>query len=187
MTLCPPLCIIQARYHSTRFPGKMLAKLQGETLIERAVHIAKIAFGDEHVIVAIPATDREGPLGQELLRIRARSFAFDSDDESDVLNRVHACASTYRWHPDAVIVRYTPDDPDKDVIMLRRVAAGERLPVEWGGEAFTLAQLVTANHLVRDAFSREHITHAFFTYDAPRDPTSWTIDTPAHLAARQAV
>lgn len=192
MVTVPPLCIIQSRYHSTRLPGKMLLKLGDETLIARAVRIAEAAFGKDQVVVAIPASDEAGPLGEELRRIDARVFAWDGP-EADVLGRFYACAHRYRWHPDSVIVRYTPDDPFKSVDGLRRVAAGERLPVEIGGEAFTLAMLhqamrATAWFNDRDEViagsSREHITRAIFpTPPPPPPPGVWTIDTAEDLEA----
>lgn len=180
-----PLCIIQARYNSTRLPGKMLLPLAGETLIERAWNIAAAAFGD--CVVAIPANDNDGPLGAELRRIRANVYPWVGP-EADVLRRFFDCAHHYRWHPDSVIVRYTPDDPYKDIACLRAVAAGERLPVELGGEAFTLAMLDAAQADARserygpnatyEPSAREHITRAIFPTPPPPAPDGvWTIDT----------
>jgi spore coat polysaccharide biosynthesis protein SpsF (cytidylyltransferase family) len=180
----PPLCIIQARYHSTRLPGKMLLTLGGETLIARAWRIACEAFGAENCVVAFPMTDAASPLGDELRRIGVNAFPFVGD-EDDVLSRFYFCAHTLRWHPDSVIVRYTPDDPFKSVDGLRRVARGERGPVEQGGEAFTLAMLDEANN--RDV-AREHITHALFTTPPPDTPPGvWTIDTQADYDAAKAM
>ncbi len=195
----PTLCIIQARYHSTRLPGKMLLKLGDETLIARGYRIACEAFGKENVVVATPADIVSTPLADELKRIGAEVFHYEGA-ENDVLGRFHQCAHRYRWQPDTVLVRYTPDDPLKDVALLRRVAAGERLPVEIGGEAFTLAMLDAAHHrfLVRNrsmnddawearvALCREHISHALFP-NSPPPPCPpgdwWTVDTMEQLEA----
>lgn len=172
--------------NSTRLPGKMLLKLNGETLIERAWRIACAAFEPRHCIVAIPAADVNGPLYAELCRIGARVNAFDGD-EANVLSRFWVCAYTFRWHPDSIIVRYTPDDPFKSAAMLRRVVAGERLPIEQGGEAFTLGQLDVAHCYVKDARMREHLTYAFFGDVAPPMPPRaqhpWSIDTQADYDA----
>jgi spore coat polysaccharide biosynthesis protein SpsF (cytidylyltransferase family) len=172
-------------------PGKMLRTLPGpdgaeETLIARGWRIACDAFGREHCVVAIPASDGACPLGAELARIRATVFSWDGP-EDDVLSRFYHCAHRYRWHPDSVIVRYTPDDPFKSVDGLRRVAAGERLPVEIGGEAFTLAMLDAAHTVAQFTAEREHITHAIFpTLPPPPPPGGWTIDTEADLDAARA-
>jgi spore coat polysaccharide biosynthesis protein SpsF (cytidylyltransferase family) len=181
-----PLCVIQARHHSQRFPGKMLAKLGNETLIARGHRMACEVFGEANVVVAIPADDAAGPLGDELRKIGATVFPW-SGDEADVLSRFWACAHTYRWHRDAVIVRWTPDDPFKDPQKVRAVVEGVRHPAELGAEAFTLAMLDEAHERIQRpdtaaGTAREHITHALFPTLPPPAPAGvWTIDTAADL------
>lgn len=182
------LCIIQARLKSTRLANKMLLTLPGpdgqeETLIARGYRLACEAFGKAHVVVAIPAGDEAGPLGEELRRIGADVFAW-SGSEADVLGRFHACAHSRRWHPDSVIVRYTPDDHRRDPAGMRRVASGERLPVPIGGEAFTLAQLSSAHERIQDMHRREHLSYALFcTHAMEIPPGVWSIDTAEDIAA----
>lgn len=191
----PVLCIIQARWNSMRLPGKMLLKLGNETLIERAWRIAESCNQELYEwvsVVAIPKSDESSPLGDELRRIGARIFAWDGP-EWDVLGRFYHCAHHYRWHPDTVIVRYTPDDPFKTAGALRAAARGFRLPVEQGGEAFTLAQLdeaqraqdywnwgtdITGHRIYEDGKNprREHITDALFPFRLPTQ-AGLTIDT----------
>lgn len=191
----PPLCIIQARMGSTRLPGKMLLKLGDETLIARACRIAGEAFGPANVVVAIPASDHRGPLGEELRKIQANVFAWDGD-EADVLGRFHACAHRFRWHPDSVIVRYTPDDWGKNLSGLKCVASGVRMPVETCGEAFTLGMLDAAHEryplksgeLPLRQRMREHITYALFDTEPPKAPEHplglpWSIDTAEQYEA----
>jgi spore coat polysaccharide biosynthesis protein SpsF (cytidylyltransferase family) len=185
----PPLCILPARYHSTRLPGKMLRMLDGETLIERAYRRAVGIFGDTETVVAIPASDASGPLGDELRRIGATIFAWDGP-ESDVLGRFHACAHRYRWHPESILHRWTSDDPFKRAPDVFAVLDGERRPVEWGGEAFTLAMLDAAHiRLGESSTGREHMTFALFPTLPPAVPTSgtWTIDTEQDLADARAM
>ena len=183
----PPLVIIQARMNSARLPGKMLLKLHGETLIARAVRLAGEAFGAEHVVVAIPFGDAQAscPLYEELRHIGATIHAVPRCAESDVLGRFHAIAHGLRWHPDSVIVRWTPDDPFKVPAACQRVARGERLPVEVGAEAFTLAMLDRAHEdAPRGSSGWEHITHALFpTAPSPYiGPKQMTVDTPEDWA-----
>jgi spore coat polysaccharide biosynthesis protein SpsF (cytidylyltransferase family) len=175
----PPLCIVQARYHSTRLPGKMLLRLGRETIIERGYRIACKAFGSENVVVAIPRSDVDGPLGDELRRIGAPIEA-PNVDERDVLARFWYVAHAHRWHPDSIIFRWTPDDFLKTPASCRSVAEGYRYPVEVGGEAFTLAQLDHAQKMTTDLEDREHIgtNPDLFVFSAPRCPDGcWTIDT----------
>jgi hypothetical protein len=188
-----PLVIIQARLASTRLPGKMLLKIGAETLIERAWNKAAEAFGEDDCVVAIPKGDEDGPLGEELDRIGANVFAWKGD-EHDVLGRFHACAHTYRWKPDAVIVRWTPDDPFRSAEHVWRVVNGERLPVELGGEAFTLWMLDQANaHITRipaedEALLREHLTYALFPFALPPiGIPGYTVDTQTDLDAARAL
>jgi spore coat polysaccharide biosynthesis protein SpsF (cytidylyltransferase family) len=115
-------------------------------------------------------------MATELDRLGAKLFPWYGK-ENDVLSRFHACAHYHRWHPDSVIVRVTADDWCKDPAAMKRVANGERLPAEIGGEAFTLAMLDEA-HQYSD--EREHLTHALFEYPAPMAPFgTWSIDTQA--------
>jgi spore coat polysaccharide biosynthesis protein SpsF (cytidylyltransferase family) len=184
-----PLVIIQARLASTRLPGKMLLEIWAETLIERAWNKAAEAFGADDCVVAIPKGDEDGPLGVELDRIGANVFAWDGN-EADVLGRFHACAHTYRWKPDAVIVRWTPDDPFRSAEHVWRVVNGERLPVELGGEAFTLAMLDQAYlwYASSDESRGEHITHALFPFALPPiGIPGYTVDTQADLDAARAL
>jgi len=156
----------------------MLLKLGDETLIARAWRIACEAFDRKNCVIAIPRDDLHSAFGDELCHIGAKIFAFDGD-ERDVLGRFWHCAHTYRWNPESVVFRYTPDDPFKSPMKMRRVAFGERLPVEIGGEAFTLAMLDAAQQNCDGAFPREHITHALFpgAPPPPAPPGVWTIDT----------
>ena len=161
----------------------MLLPLGGKPLWRWAYDAAIQAFGSENVVCAIPAGDLDGPLGKSLRQHGVEIFAYDGD-ENDVLGRFHACAHQYRWHPDSVIVRITPDDPFKSVDALLRVAHGERLPVEVGGEAFTLAMLDNPYNPTE----REHLTYSLFAYPPPPPPNGlWTIDTEEQYAVAQGI
>ena len=195
----PVLSIVQARLGSTRLPRKMLLDLGGHPLIWWAWNAARTAFGDEHTVVAMPASEENDGLAKAVEGFGGRVFRWPGD-ERDVLGRFHACAHTYRWHPDSVIVRVTPDDPLKQPVSMLRVAAGERLPVELGGEAFTLAMLDTAEAFTPKtvgwsgvAFhnqAREHLTHNRYlcTGSPPPAPEGcWTVDTADDLDRMRAL
>jgi spore coat polysaccharide biosynthesis protein SpsF (cytidylyltransferase family) len=188
MTLPPPLAIVQARMGSKRLPGKVLLPIHGVPLIEHVWRRTVKAFGKQHTVVAHPDTPENAPLVEVLESLGAQRFAWDGP-ENDVLSRFYYCAHRYRWHPDSVIVRVTADDWRKNPAMMKRVANGERLPVELGAEAFTLAMLDEAQGTVGfQADYREHITHALFPTAPPKPPPGiWTIDTAEDLAAAQGV
>jgi spore coat polysaccharide biosynthesis protein SpsF len=183
VAMIQPLCVIQARYNSKRLPGKMCLPLGGQTLIERAWRNAASIFGADNCVVAIPWSDADGPLGAELDRIDANVFPWVGP-QTDVLGRFRACAHAYRWHPETVIVRWCADDWNKSPAHVRRVVAGERLPVELGAEAFTLAMLDAAHHRCDLPHQREHLTYAIFPVDPPPAPPGvWEINTEADYEA----
>ena len=179
----PPLAIVQARIGSTRLPGKMLLDLGGHPLIWWAWTASIVAFGPSNVVIAIPATPENDELAKVCDDMGATVFRWDGS-ENDVLGRFHACAHTYRWHPDSVIVRVTPDDPFKVPLMMHEVANGARYPVEWGAEAFTLT---TLNQWHFRAGPCEHLT-GLMRYAPPKCPPGvWTIDTQADLDAARKI
>jgi len=177
-----PLAIIQARFASTRLPGKMILPVAGRPLIWYAWRRSVEAFGEENVVIAIPFTDDNAPLIAICERFGARVFTWDGP-EDDVLGRLWHCAYTYRWHPHSVICRVTPDDPWKGPELMRRVAAGERHPVELSCEAVTLSALTWLQVNVTDPVHREHLTHILAPTPPPEAPPGriWTIDTEADL------
>jgi spore coat polysaccharide biosynthesis protein SpsF (cytidylyltransferase family) len=177
-----PLAIVQARIGSTRLPGKMLLLLGGKPLIWWAWKAAVAAFGEEHVVVAMPSSPENALLVRVVREMGGRHFEWDGP-EDDVLGRFHACAHRYRWHPESIIVRVTPDDPFKMPGLMRRVALGERLPVEQSCEAFTLAMLDWAHS---HSAAREHLTGILFPFTPPPPAPAgqvWTIDTQEDMDA----
>jgi spore coat polysaccharide biosynthesis protein SpsF len=182
----PPLAIVTARMRSSRLPGKVLAECAGRPLIAWATDAAIAAFGRANVVIATTADPENAPIVAWAKAANMAVFAWDGP-EADVLGRFAACAETYRWHPESIVIRVTPDDPRKRPDALRRVADGVREPVELGGEAITLDRLRDLNAVlsrVDDAVLREHLSYAFFRHPAPSAPDGlWTVDTPEQLAA----
>lgn len=177
----PPLAIVQARIASTRLPRKMLLDLRGRPLVYHAWKSAVMAFGPDHVVCALPASPENDELAEAIEGFDGRVFRWDGP-EYDVLGRFWHCAHTYRWRPDSVIVRVTPDDPRKNPRLMVRVANGERLPVEQSCEAFTLAELDAAHHTPKA--EREHLTKVLFSVPPPPAPPGvWTVDTEADYQA----
>ncbi len=182
-----PLCIIQARLNSTRLPHKMLLTLGGETLIARAYRLACEAFGEANVVIACPGDDGDA---FRAAVPDAQVFAW-AGDENDVLGRFYHCAGRYRWNPQSVIVRWTPDDPFKDRWKCQAVAEGARFAVEESCEAFTMATLARAQHTTaEDDPVREHLGNhrTLMPFAPPPCPAGdgWTVDTEADLLAAQA-
>jgi spore coat polysaccharide biosynthesis protein SpsF (cytidylyltransferase family) len=171
--------VIQARYGSTRLPGKVLMPIKGVPLIQIAYTKAVEAFGADNVIVAYPKTVENLPLSMFLASHGMHAYAHEGD-EQDVLGRFFWCATWQGLKDEDIVFRYTPDDHLKSPEMMKRVASGEKgIPIEIGGECFTMAQLSDAHHDIKSEFKREHITYAFSDTRPMHPPPSqiWTIDT----------
>jgi spore coat polysaccharide biosynthesis protein SpsF len=188
VTLPPPLAIVQARMNSTRLPGKVLMDLGGKPLIAWAVEESIAEFGRSNVVVATTRDPGNAPIVAWCAAHDVQCFAWDGPEE-DVLGRFLECALRYRWRGDAVVLRVTPDDWNKQGTWMRGVANGIRHPVELSGEAFTLAMLRECAAKCRDARHREHITYALFGDHSapPAPPGPWTIDTMEDLEAARAL
>lgn len=188
-----PLAIVQARMRSTRLPGKVMLPLaDGRPILAWVVERAVAAFGAMNVVVATGPEEHNRAIVEWCKTGMLNDAVAWNGDEADVLGRFHHVAHRYRWHPDSTIVRVCCDDPFHDVGAMRRVASGERLPVELGAEAFTLGMLDAAatNPTLRLPVTsygsvlvyppeREHLTDALFPsrVPSPTDGRCWTVDT----------
>ena len=172
---------------STRFKGKMMAPLAGHPLIWYAWRRSVEAFGEANVVVAIPASEENRVL-RNFIADSCGGQVFEWDgDENDVLGRYYACAHTFRWHPDAVICRVTPDDPLKNPKLMQAVAAGARHPVELSCEATTLLSLTVLHFGITDPEQREHLSLILSPVMPPAPPEGvWSVDTEDDLQAIQA-
>lgn len=102
--------IIQARLGSERLPRKVLAPLDGATVLEHVLARCRRASGIDKWVLAVPEADRE------LIDFaRTHGVAAFAGDESDVLGRFVGALERHR--ADA-IVRITADCPlvDTDLI-----------------------------------------------------------------------
>lgn len=132
-----PLCLIQARLHSTRLPEKMLADVGGKPLLWYAWNAAVEDFGRENVVIAYA-----GVGGFMMVHAVSHALSFPYfGNENDLLGRLHAAAHFYRWHPHDIIIRVTPDD----------------VPIDTHRERCTLAQLDHWHTTVTDPAVREHV------------------------------
>jgi spore coat polysaccharide biosynthesis protein SpsF len=183
VAVIPPLVIVQARMGSTRLPRKMLLPLGGKPLVCHATETAIQTFGAEHVKATVPASVENDPLATVLLSLGIDVIR-STRSERDVLGRFVDVARKYRWRPESTLLRLTPDDPWKTPEAMRRVVAGERLPAELGGEAFTLGMLEAAHERETHPHRREHLSFALFDSLPPSPPPGcWTIDTLADYEA----
>jgi len=195
------LAIVQARWGSTRLPGKVLADLCGHPVLEHVVKRVQQAVPD--VVVAIPNTPKDARIAAFCTdKLRVPVFWFEGE-ESDVLGRYVACA---REHKADVIVRITADCPLLDWEWLEAVVVVQAMTgVPYVGSTVLEGQVdgLDCEVFSRDALeradvetfpaAREHVTtwmrmlepRVLMKRRLPLPGTGihrWTLDTPDDLA-----
>lgn len=158
--------LIQARYGSSRLPGKVLLPLGGRPALAHVIERCRAAAGVDRVVVATTTAAADDELA-------ARAPAWGADvfrgSEEDVLGRFAAAA---RLFPAAHYVRVTADCPFLDPGILAEVlathAAGgydfsyndvpRGFPRGYDVEVMTAGTLAWLDENRRDEASREHVT-----------------------------
>lgn len=200
--------IIQARMGSTRLPGKVLADVQGRSLIAHVVERCAAAKCLQRVVIATtgqPEDDRLAAHVRDTLGVDV--FRGSTDD---VLDRFYQCALHYA--PD-IVVRITADDPLKDpeiidraVAILREDAGADycsnairpTFPEGLDIEAFRFPALAAAAAEARLPSEREHVTPFIWSrpqrfrirnFEHEEDLSAWrlTVDKPADLDLMRAI
>lgn len=158
--------VVQARMSSSRFPGKMLAKIAGQPQIGLVLQRALAAKRVEKVILA---TSEES--SDDVLAETARGFGVEAyrGPLDDVLGRVCGAA---RKAGLTTVVRVTGDCPllDPEILdaMLARFAEGDvdylsnvsppSFPDGLDVEVLSFAALETADRDAKGKHAREHVT-----------------------------
>ena len=201
------VAIVQARMTSTRLPGKVMADLGGQPLLEHMLTRVRRASRLNAVVVATTTNGTDDPV---VRLCEAVGIAVFRGSESDVLGRFAAAAAQAGAD---MVVRLTADCPMIDPALI-----DEALAIFAGGaydyfsnairrtypdgldlEVFTRAALDEANARAKEPFQREHVT-PYMRAGAYTDvPTGefrvgqllapadfghlrWTVDTPDDLA-----
>ncbi|MDD4203320.1 MAG: glycosyltransferase family protein [Candidatus Omnitrophica bacterium] len=107
--------IIQARYASTRLPGKVLIPLKGKTVIEHVIGRCKNAQTIDNVIVATSHEETNEKIVNKMNEIKQVVFR---GSENDVLDRYYKCAKQFSIKH---IVRITSDCPIIDPFVIDTV------------------------------------------------------------------
>lgn len=154
--------ILQARFGSTRLPGKALEPIGGCSMLERCLR-RLIAGGVAHVVLATTRLAEDDGLAAIAGRLGVPVFRGDVDD---VLGRYVAAAEAFNLDP---IVRATGDNPCVDIQAPGRALASlrstgvdfvveEGLPYGTCVEAMTASALQHAAVGATDPQDREHVT-----------------------------
>jgi spore coat polysaccharide biosynthesis protein SpsF len=204
------VAIIQARFNSSRLPGKVLKDLGGQTLLAWAVERARRARTLTNVVVAT-TTD---PSDDVIVAYCAQhGYPVFRGSQFDVLDRFYRAALEFRAD---IIVRITADcpliDPEEiDRVVERFQATGaefacNRLPPPWtrttpiglDTEVCSFAGLERAWKEAVEKYEREHVMPFFYdvdgrfkvvVLDSEQDYSHlrWTVDTSEDLDLLRAV
>ena len=99
------LAVVQARMSSSRFPKKVLTKVDGIPLLQRAVNMCREAKNVDHVIVATSSENSDDPIS---------TFCKDNSVDcfrGDLQNVAERFASLLRLHRCEAFVRICADSP----------------------------------------------------------------------------
>lgn len=205
------VCVIQARYDSSRLPGKVLARIGDRTMLEMVINRVARASQVDYTIVATSTEASDDPVASAAENAGARVIR---GSQFDVLDRYYAALNT---EPDVdIIVRLTADcpfvDPDVIDLVVNRLIdddldfSANRLPpphrrtypVGLDVEACKAEALKAAWQNARLPHQREHVMP--YLYENPEDfrigvvdldvdlsSYRWTVDTPEDLVAVQRI
>jgi spore coat polysaccharide biosynthesis protein SpsF (cytidylyltransferase family) len=160
------ICVVQARFGSSRLPGKALRPVAGRPMIAHVVERAQRIPGIDDLVLATSDQDRDDLLAET---VSGLGCAVVRGSEHDVLDRMFVAATLTRAD---VVVRVTGDcpclDPDVggQVLTLQRDVGGyvwndtsrSGYPDGTDVEVFPYLMLEVATRRARSTRDREHVT-----------------------------
>lgn len=194
------LGVIQARFASSRLPGKVLKLLDGKPMLERVIQRAADSSKVDRWLVATTTNEEDNQVAELASRL---GYACYRGNVHDVLDRFYQAASTEKAD---VVVRVTADcpllDPELvDAVVNKLIDEGAAYasntlspsyPDGLDVEAFRASALEAAWKNAKDPAEREHVTlHIYRNPEQFRlanvrneeDLSSlrWTVDYPEDL------
>jgi spore coat polysaccharide biosynthesis protein SpsF len=199
--------VVQARMTSTRFPGKVLAELQGAPMIVRQLERLARTPG-AGVAVATSLEPEDDDLVETVI---GAGFKVVRGPLDDVLHRYVLAAAEVDADP---VIRVTADCPLMDPALIGAMlerwreldgaadlltnVAPPSYPDGLDVEFLSRAALERADAECHDSFEREHVTrhlhqrpdsyrHVAWTTEPDRSGERWTVDYPQDLTFVRAV
>lgn len=192
--------MIQARLGSNRLPKKVLAKIQGKSLIWHVINRVKKIKNIEQIVLITTTNDSD----KILLDIAKQQHVFGfTGSETDVLKRHYDCAIKFNADP---IIRITSDcpliDPELSSDVLQFYldnnfdyvsnAINPTFPDGLDTEVFSFKALSQAHKNAKLVSEREHVTPCFinnpkqfhifnFSFSTNLSKLRWTVDRTQDL------
>ena len=180
--------IIQARYGSTRLPGKIFMKIDGKPLLWHVVNRLTYSELIDDIVIATTTSPKDDVTEEWCKENRIKYFR---GSEEDVLNRYYNAAVAY---PCDVIVRVTADDPFKEPNIIDKIIKklmDENLdlacnvfppsyPEGLDCEVFTFNVLETMEKTTNNSYDREHVTP--YIYNNPDKFKIENVSSPRQLS-----
>ena len=162
--------IIQARMGSIRFPGKMMADLHGQPVIDWVLKRCLRSSLVEQTILATSNLERDEPLAKRAELLGVEVFR---GDEEDVLSRyATVCKNTNA----DIVVRVCGDRPLIDASLVDLAIEyfieydavdlaynhisgdGQNWPRGFGAEVLSAEHIIMMSETLNDPYYREHVT-----------------------------
>jgi spore coat polysaccharide biosynthesis protein SpsF len=99
------VCVIEARFASSRLPGKVLLPIEGETMLARVIERLQHSRTIDQIVVATSVNRADDAVEAEAIRLGVAAFR---GSEEDVLDRVVGAAAA---HEADIVVEVTGDCP----------------------------------------------------------------------------
>jgi len=164
-------CIIQARMGSTRLPGKVMKKIDGnKTILESVISQVKHSKLIKKIVVATTTLPQDDVIVAKCQKLGVDVFRGSS---SDVLDRYYQCAKEYSF---STIVRVTSDNPitDPKIIdtLIKKILSkkidfstnrlSKKFPLGVQVDVFAFDAIEQAWKKSTDPLDREHVTRYFY-------------------------
>jgi len=157
------MAFLQARMGSTRLPGKVLMKIRGKSILERAVSRLSAVPEVDSVAVLTTQLPQDDCIAEEAQRLGVLVYR---GSELDVLQRFQDASICFK---PGTIIRATADNPLIDIGSVSRIVRELRsrhldycvefdLPYGAATEACTAEALARSHGMASDPSHREHVT-----------------------------
>ena len=162
--------ILQARLGSKRFPGKVLKKINGKTILEYTIKRLKKTKLSKNIIVVTTKREEDQKIIKVAKKTNCHTFRGSTNN---VLNRYYKAAVHYKVKN---IVRICSDCPLIDPKIINKVyffylknnydyvsnKIFPSYPIGMGVEIFNFQSLKKVNKLAKSSYEKEHVTPYFF-------------------------